>query len=139
MALHLPNGPLKTRSGLDQYRDVNPVPTSPLADDIATAPSGPVRPYRRLFLCLKSEAGQVRTECLTCTFRASCCSARLSRAQVPAFADSSIRDSHGMTTQGRLYSNRVYTRGAVDPTGSVIRFLLSSCCYLYLPSFPSCC
>ena len=26
--------------------------------------------------------GQVRSECLTCTFRASCCSARRSRAQV---------------------------------------------------------
>ena len=31
-------------------------------------------------------SGQVRSECLTCTFRASCCSARLSRAQVLAFA-----------------------------------------------------
>ena len=35
-------------------------------------------------------SGQVRSECLTCTFRASCCrasccSARLSRAQVSAF------------------------------------------------------
>ena len=29
---------------------------------------------------------QVRSECLTCTFRASCCSARLSWAQVPTFA-----------------------------------------------------
>ena len=28
-------------------------------------------------------SGQVRSECLTCTFRASCCSARLSRTQVP--------------------------------------------------------
>ena len=28
-------------------------------------------------------AGQVRSECLTRTFRASCCSAHLSRAQVP--------------------------------------------------------
>ena len=27
---------------------------------------------------------QVRSECLTCTFRASCCSARLSRARVPS-------------------------------------------------------
>ena len=35
VALHLPMGPLKTR-------DANPVPTSPLADDIPTAPSGPV-------------------------------------------------------------------------------------------------
>ena len=34
----------------------------------------------------------VVVECLTCTFRASCCSARLSRAQVPTFAGSSVRD-----------------------------------------------
>ena len=37
-------------------------------------------------------SGQVRSECLTCTFRASRCSARLSRAQVPAFAGSSVQD-----------------------------------------------
>ena len=37
-------------------------------------------------------SGQVRSECLTCAFKASCCSARLSRAQVPAFAASSVRD-----------------------------------------------
>ena len=29
------------------------------------------------------DLGQVRSECLTCTFRANCCSARLSWAQVP--------------------------------------------------------
>ena len=28
-------------------------------------------------------SGQVRSECLTCTSRASCCSARLSRAHAP--------------------------------------------------------
>ena len=38
---------------------------------------------------------QVRSECLTCTFRASYCSTRLSRAQVPAFAGSSVRDRFG--------------------------------------------
>ena len=37
---------------------------------------------------------QVRSECLTCAFRASCCSARLSRAHVPAFAGSSVSLSH---------------------------------------------
>ena len=37
-------------------------------------------------------SGQVRSECLTCTFRASCCSARLSRAQVPTFAGSFVQD-----------------------------------------------
>ena len=36
MALRLPIGPLK-------LRDANPVPTSPLADDSATVPSGPVK------------------------------------------------------------------------------------------------
>ena len=29
-------------------------------------------------------SGQVRSECLTCTFRRSCCGTRLSRTQVPA-------------------------------------------------------
>ena len=33
---------------------------------------------------------QVRSECLTCIFRASCCSARLSRTQVPTFTGSSV-------------------------------------------------
>ena len=37
-------------------------------------------------------SGQVRSEWLTCTFGASCCSARLSRAQVSDFAGSSVRD-----------------------------------------------
>ena len=36
--------------------------------------------------------GQVRSECLTCTFRVICCSARLSWAQVSAFAGSSVWD-----------------------------------------------
>ena len=44
------------------------------------------------FINLLKHAGQVRSECLTCTFRASWCSARLSREQVPAFAGSSVRD-----------------------------------------------
>ena len=44
VALHLPIGPLKICSGLKPCcsGDVNPVPTSPLADGLATAPSGPV-------------------------------------------------------------------------------------------------
>ena len=37
------------------------------------------------------KSGQVRSECLMCTFRTSCCSVRLSRAQVPAFSGSSVR------------------------------------------------
>ena len=36
--------------------------------------------------------GQVRSECLTCTFRASCCNACLSQAQVQAFVGSSVRN-----------------------------------------------
>ena len=42
-----------------------------------------------------SPSGQVRSvrsECLTCTFNASCRSTSLSQAQVPAFAGSSVRD-----------------------------------------------
>ena len=39
-------------------------------------------------------SGQVRSECLTYRFRASCWSVRLSRAQVPAFASSSVRERH---------------------------------------------
>ena len=35
---------------------------------------------------IQVRSGQVRSECFMCTFRASCCSARLSRAQAPAFA-----------------------------------------------------
>ena len=45
MALHLP-------IGWSRYRDANPEHTSPLADDIATAPSGPVQLSRRGFQLL---------------------------------------------------------------------------------------
>ena len=37
------------------------------------------------------QLGQIRSECLTCTFRTSCCSTRLSQAQVQAFASSSCQ------------------------------------------------
>ena len=40
----------------------------------------------------RGHKGQVRSECLTCPFRASCCSARLSRVQVPAFTGYSVQD-----------------------------------------------
>ena len=40
VAVHLPIGSLKTRSGLEPVPRCEP--TSPLADDIATALSGPV-------------------------------------------------------------------------------------------------
>ena len=58
---------------------------------------------------------QIRSEWLTCTFRASCCSARLSRAQVPPFAGSSVRDRdvfsnessfHLKNADGRLWAWR---------------------------------
>ena len=39
MALHPPTGPLTTHLGWSRYRDANPEPTSPLGDDLATAPS----------------------------------------------------------------------------------------------------
>ena len=43
-------------------------------------------------MLLQVRSGQVRSECLPCTFRASCCSTHLPRAQVPAFAGSSVWD-----------------------------------------------
>ena len=43
-------------------------------------------------MVIHSDYCQVRSECLTCIFRASCCSAHLSRAQVLAFIGSSVRD-----------------------------------------------
>ena len=43
MTLHLPIGHLKTALGWSRYRDANPVPTIPLADDITNAPLGLVR------------------------------------------------------------------------------------------------
>ena len=36
MDLHLHIGPLKPTFGWSRYQDVNPVPTSPLDDDLAT-------------------------------------------------------------------------------------------------------
>ena len=40
VTLHLPIVPLKRTLCCSLYRDSNPVPTSPLADDLTTAPSG---------------------------------------------------------------------------------------------------
>ena len=45
MAIHLSIRSLKPRSGLEPYRDANPVPTSPLGEDITSAPSGSVWRY----------------------------------------------------------------------------------------------
>ena len=42
MALLDPLDLLKAALGWSKYRDANPVHSSPLADDLATAPSGPV-------------------------------------------------------------------------------------------------
>ena len=42
MAIHLPFGSLKTRSGLEPVPRCEPSTYQPLADDITTAPSGPV-------------------------------------------------------------------------------------------------
>ena len=42
--------------------------------------------------------GQLRSECLTCTFRTSCCSARMSRVQVATFAGSSVRNRKVINT-----------------------------------------
>ena len=42
MVMHLHIRPLKPALGWSRCRDANPVPTNLLADDLATAPSGPV-------------------------------------------------------------------------------------------------
>ena len=44
------------------------------------------------FMRYALRVGQVRSEVLTSTFRTSCCSARLSRAQVPTHAGTSVQD-----------------------------------------------
>ena len=41
MVSHLPIGLFKLRSGLEPVPRSNPVPTSPLIDDLATEPFGP--------------------------------------------------------------------------------------------------
>ena len=42
VAIQLSIGPVKTCSGLEPYRDSNPISTSPSAVDLTTAQSGPV-------------------------------------------------------------------------------------------------
>ena len=48
VALHLPIWSLKPILGWSRYRDTNSVPTSPLADDLAIAPSEPVVKLARI-------------------------------------------------------------------------------------------
>ena len=42
----------KPALGWSRYRDMNPVPTSPLADDTTTAPSGPVVTVSMKYVCV---------------------------------------------------------------------------------------
>ena len=49
-------------------------------------------------------SGQVRSECLTCTFKSSCCSARLSRAQVPGGGEGVRGDRLHWRAQGSTSS-----------------------------------
>ena len=60
-----------------------------------------------LFLFGTVRSGQVRSESIMCTFRASCCSVCLSRAQVSAFASSSVRDRIFRTDQQLLNHKRL--------------------------------
>ena len=57
-------------------------------------------PAGSLKVGLSSRSGQVRSEGLTCTLRASCCRACLSQARVLAFARSSVRD--------RIFLNSIF-------------------------------
>ena len=68
----------------------------------STPVTGTGADLRRLLCPGQVRSGQVRSECLTCTFRASCCSARLSWAQVPTFAGSSVRDRSGQVRSGQV-------------------------------------
>ena len=52
-------------------------------------------------------SGQVRSECLMCRFRASCCSARLSRAQVLTFAGSSVWDRLMRCVQRKVHLGNI--------------------------------
>ena len=61
-------------------------------------------------------SGQVRSECLTCTFRASCCSARLSRAQVKLIIKWKCGFNTPLASAGSrhvswfcLFTNNIYT------------------------------
>ena len=43
MVIHIPIGSLKQHAlGWSRYRDANPIPISPFADNLSTAPPGPV-------------------------------------------------------------------------------------------------
>ena len=64
---------------LSKFYNIRPVSTTGMFEHLMKATTNDTR-------SCQDRSGQVRSECLTCTFRASCCSARLSRAQVPAFA-----------------------------------------------------
>ena len=69
--------------------------------------------------------GFISAQCLTCTFRASCCSARLSRAQVMTFADFSVWDRKkkggGDDDGGARPPALPGTRSTSSPTGIGIR------------------
>ena len=68
---------------------------------------------------------QVRSECLTCTFSTSCCSTRLSRAHVPAYASTSVwdRKRKGWEEVGTTREVRAVQPGSV--AGSVMEFGMS--------------
>ena len=81
-----------------------------------------------LFNCLflvavlgQVRSGQVWSEFLTRTFRASCCSARLSWTQVPAFVSSSVRDRNkkGEGSKGESACIGGYKRVGAFRPGSV--------------------
>ena len=64
MALYLSIGSLKPALCWSRYRDAIPVPTSPLAYDITTAPSGPViNTFRRLFYYILLWVNQWKVIC----------------------------------------------------------------------------
>ena len=63
---------------------------------------------------------QVRSgQSLTCTFRAICCSACLSRAQVPAFSGSSVRDRYSSVLMQSSFTGNCSAGYYLDTTKNV--------------------
>ena len=69
--------------------------------------------------------GQVGSECLTCTYRAGCCSVRLSRAQVSAFASSSVRDRGGQRVEATLIKTKAKITLEETSSAEVKRYCLA--------------
>ena len=80
--------------------------------------------YQKLGAPRPSKCSLVRSECLTCTFRASCCSARLSRAHVPVYTGSSVRyrlvTSHILCFRKKYWLQFYNSHSVMSPYGPIL-------------------